>query len=101
MLVVGLVLAFLTLVVWAFGLHVSFTSEGGAIGMVPVLAYAVAVPIFGVLTALVLRVALHWHMPSWLLLIGFPVAVAAVGWTIVIAGRMGERAHRRAPQQSH
>jgi NADH:ubiquinone oxidoreductase subunit 6 (subunit J) len=96
MLVVASVLACITLLALVFALWLSFDTEEGAIGQVPVLAYAVAVPLSAIFTvSLVDRASPQWSAPWWGYLAGFLVAVVLTGWLISTAGIPGQRAHRR------
>lgn len=81
---------------WGIGLRVSFDTEGGAIGMVPVLSHAFMAPLCFTFALSVLRLLRpEVALPLWAVLVGFPLEVVLVGWTIALAGKRGEIAHRR------
>lgn len=74
----------------------SFDTEEGASGQVPVMAYAVAVPLLAAFAlAFVDRASPDWSLPWWAYLTGFSIAVSLVGGLIAAAGNLGERAHGR------
>jgi hypothetical protein len=88
----------LTFGFWALGLYLSYDTEGGAIGMAPVLGYAVVVPLAGAIAAVFVRTAYpSLALPTWAIIMGAVLAVPLVGWTISVAGRLGRR--RRQAQQ--
>lgn len=91
-------------VLWVgFACHVSYTSEGGQIGMVPVFAHAIGTPFLLILwlTGIgALAKERHapgaWHLPWWTVPLVYVGGVVVVGWLIFLAGELGARAHRRA-----
>jgi hypothetical protein len=94
---IGIMFLVIAIASFVFGLYVSFCSEGGAIGQVPVLADAVMFPILLTLSFVYLRRAgFVWaKFPVWILLAAFPVIVFLSGILIVQVGNLGERYHRR------
>ncbi len=97
MLWIGIFLLGVSIASLIFGLYVSFTSEGGSIGQVPVLAYAVAFPTLLTMGFVYLRMAgqLGTEFPGWILLVTFPVLVFFSGFLIIKTGNMGKRHHQR------
>ena len=80
-------------VLWA--LWISFDTEGGSIGQIPVLAYAVGLPLMQFLgLAIFDRAHPQWEVHWWVYIAGFPIAVILVGWLIYVAGKFGARYHK-------
>ena len=101
MLILGAVFIAIAAITLIFGLYISFDTEGGAIGMVPVLGYAVTAPLFGLLGYATLWFGTMGALPSgWTMLVGFPTGAFGVGWLIERMGRLGEQAHRRRSTQT-
>jgi hypothetical protein len=94
---IGIFLVIVSIASLIFGLYVSFTSEGGSIGQIPVLAYAVAFPVLLTMALGYLRMAgqLGAELPGWILWVAFPGLVFLSGFLIIKAGNMGKRRHQR------
>ena len=75
---------------------VSFDSEGGSIGMVPVLDGALFPPFFGWLSVGLIDGKTGWPgWPWWVHLVGWLLTTVLSWWLIGKAGEWGERRHRR------
>jgi hypothetical protein len=94
---VGYALLAVAVLEFAFGLYVSFTSEGGSLGQVPVLAHAIAFPLLLTMALLCFHtVRVGWfRFPIGVVLLGFPVGVVLDGFLIIKAGQFGRSCHIR------
>lgn len=111
MFAVPIFFALLTFAYLVFALYVSFDTEGGSIGMVPVFLHALGVPMAGLLCVFSLEAVFlmdarsaqpslpEWPVPGWAYAVGFVAAVVAVGSLIHVSGWLGARFHRRASRQ--
>jgi hypothetical protein len=79
-----------------WSLWISFQTEAGSIGQVPVMAYAISLPLLAFLGLLLLhRVHPGWSIHWLAYAAGFPVAIFLVGGLICAAGSIGRRYHNR------
>ena len=79
----------------ALKLYVSFDTEGGAIGMVPILDGAIAPPIAAWIGLHLIQKGSGWPgWPWWGFVLGWLATVVATGWLLLRVGRFGERYHR-------
>ena len=94
---IGITILAIAIASFLVGLYVSFCSEGGAIGQVPVLADAIAFPVLLTMAFLHFRWAgFAWaQFPGWTLWATFPVLVVLSGILIMQFGRLGVRYHQR------
>jgi hypothetical protein len=97
MLWIGIFLLVVSVASLIWGLYISFASEGGSIGQVPVLLYAVAFPTLFTMALVYLRKAgqMEAGFPGWVLWVMFPILVFVSGSLIVKAGNMGRRHHQK------
>ena len=96
MTIVAATLACLTLVWLVFALRMSFETDGGVRGQVPILAHAFGVALATMITWLV--VGREWpavSLPAWTYVALFVLAMLAVGVALSVAGRIGARMHSR------
>jgi hypothetical protein len=103
MTIIGYILVVLSAFWFAFKLYVSFTTEGGALGMTPVLAGAVfppAMALLGVGLVIISSMRTGQRQPlatsDWLMFgLMWAGSVFAAGVLIVWAGKPGKKAHKR------
>lgn len=80
-------------------LSVSFDTECGAIGMVPVLDGAIGPPLFGWLGLGLINQVQGWPgFPWWGYPIGWLLSVIASGWALGWAGQRGKQYHLKQAQ---
>ncbi len=91
---IGYILLALAVLDFFFGLFESFTSEAGGIGQVPVLMHAVAFPLFLCVSAAYLRPSPSM-IPTWSILLGFPILVFLDRFLIQKTGALGKAFHKR------
>jgi hypothetical protein len=100
-LILGSIMSLGALLFFLGGLRISYETEAGAIGQVPVLIYAVGPPLIAVIGLVVLDRGLSW--PGWpwwaYALIGLAVIYPA-SVTISKVGQWGERRHREQAERS-
>ena len=96
MLWIGILLLLASIGILIFGIYISFATEGGAIGQVPVLLYALAFPLFLTMGLAYLRKAgqLRVEFPEWILWAAFPVLVVLSGFLLTKAGNAGAKHHK-------
>ena len=94
---IGYLLLAFAAVAFAFGLYVSFTSEGGTLGQVPVLLHALMFPLLLTVALFCLYTArVAWAaLPIRFVVLGFPVCLVLAGFLIIQAGHFGRYWHRR------
>jgi hypothetical protein len=77
-------------------LHVSFDTEAGRLGMVPVLDGAVIAPTFACVGVFLLDLSSQrFALPFWALLVAWVLSVFAAGWAIILVGNLGSWYHRK------
>lgn len=91
---IGYILLVVAIFEFCFGLFESFTSEAGAIGQVPVLMHAVAFPLFFSIAVAYLLPSPSM-IPTWSILVGFPILVFLDGFLIQKMGALGKAFHER------
>jgi hypothetical protein len=91
---IGYILLILAICEFCFGLFDSFTSEAGGIGQVPVLMHAVAFPLFLSISVAYLRPSASM-IPTWSILVGFPILAFLDGFLIQKIGALGKAFHER------
>ncbi len=96
MIIVGVLLACLSVASFGFAVWISVDTEGGAVGQVPVMAHAIGVPVLALVSALTFaRAWPAWSLPASADVAAFMLAVVAVGGLLHMAGRLGRRMHQR------
>ncbi len=90
-LVIGLVIVAVAIAFYAFDLYVSYDTEGGSIGMVPVLVGAVAPPMLAALGSLYLMRGVPGR-GLWAIAL-YVVMVPLAYWGIDAIGQRGRRDH--------
>jgi len=94
--IVAVTLACLTLVWLLFALWISFETDGGGRGQVPMLAHAFGVALATMITLFI--VERTWPavcLAAWTYVGAFVLAVLAVGVALSIAGGIGAKMHSR------
>jgi hypothetical protein len=91
---VGLLFVAFSLLYLRMKLHVSYTSAGGSIGMVPVLDGAVFPPIGMTFGLVMLRCAQRLGTGDWIYFVFWIVATVLAFWAINHVGNLGERDNR-------
>lgn len=87
---IGIAFVAVAVLIFLFKLYVSFDTEGGAIGMVPITDGAIFPPLSAV-TGLSFCTKWHWYV----LVLFWLVATTAAWWLLGLAGDLGEKAHRK------
>lgn len=79
---------------FVYGLRVSYRTNGGAIGQLPMVLYAFPPTIFLMLAGGVLSPYLDGlrAMPGWPLVIGFPLMIFGNAWLLFRVGRKNPNA---------
>lgn len=94
MVVVGAVIVAFAALYFALKVYLSFTTEGGTIGQVPVLDGAVLPPFFALIGLSMVEQTSGWPgLPGWCYCLGGVVGTVAGSFIIVRAGRWGRRYH--------
>ena len=88
----GALLAFL------FGLRTSYETEGGSIGQVPVLVWAVAPPLLAAMGLAMIDRGVVW--PWWAYAVIWPGLIYPAGVAIIKVGAWGEQRHRAEAEDS-
>lgn len=100
-LVIGSVISLVAILLFLGGLFISYETEGGAIGQVPVLVYAVAPPVFAVVGLAMIDRGLDWPgWPWWAYALVWLAMICPAGVAISKVGAWGERRHRAEAERS-
>lgn len=91
---VGLVFVGISLLIFIFKLYVSYDTEGGSIGMVPVLDGAVFSPLFATYGLFMWGFAKRVGMGDWIYFAFWLFTTLFAFWAICYAGKRGERGNR-------
>jgi hypothetical protein len=96
MVVVGCFFLTAGLLYLALKLRVSFDTEGGSLGMVPVLDGAVFPPLFVWFGLGIIQRGCGWPgWPWWAFALGWLVSVVVAGWLLARVGESGKQHHQR------
>lgn len=93
----GLAFIGAALLYFLFKLYVSYTSEGGAIGMTPVLDGAIFPPLLATFGLSLLHFAKCAGMGDWIYILLW-IAMTVFGfWAISYVGHLGRKSRRHTP----
>jgi hypothetical protein len=93
--VIGIVFLVVSVLYFLFKLRISFDTEGGVVGMVPVLDGAVFPSIFGWFGVSEIERGTGWPgWPIWAYILAALLSSIVLGFGIWLAGKWGEKCHR-------
>lgn len=90
----GLLFVVLAVLLFVGKLQVSYTTNGGSLGMVPVLDGAVFPPIFATFGLVMFKFAERIGIEEWFYFAFWVIATLLAFWAIGYAGKLGERHDR-------
>jgi hypothetical protein len=94
-LIIGSIMSLGALLAFLNGLRISYETEAGSIGQVPVLVWAVAPPLIAVFGLILIHRGLGWPgWPWWAYALIWLAPIYPAGIAINKVGQWGERRHR-------
>ena len=100
-LIIGAIMLFAAPLFFLVGLRISYETEAGAIGQVPVLIYAVAPPLAAAMGLAMIDRGLDWPgWPWWAYALIWLAPIYPAGIAINRVGEWGARRHREEAETS-